>query len=141
MNESTTQNRERSLGSLIVEIREELKEFVSTRAQMIKVELEEALAAAKIAVPLTLVALLLIATGFWLFTLAVVALIASALAGNPYAWFLAFLIVAVAWTALGAVAAFFAYSQFRGRGGFPKRTVEVLKADKVWLQTEARSHL
>jgi hypothetical protein len=86
-------------------------------------------------------ALALVGTGYLLLTLAVVVLVASAFAANPYAWFLAFVIVGVLWTAMGGAAAFFAYNEFRAKGRFPKRSVEVLKADRVWLQTEASNRL
>ena len=91
--------------------------------------------------PLALLALGLLGTGLLLFTGAVVVLVASAFAGNPYAWFFAFAIVGFIWMVLGAGAAFFAYNAFRSKSMFPKRTVEVLQADKVWLQSEARSAL
>jgi uncharacterized membrane protein YqjE len=141
MNETTTTNHERSLASIVSEIREELKDFVNTRVQMIRAEFHETLGAAKVGLPLALVALALVGTGYLLLTLGVVVLVASAITGNPYAWLLAFVIVGVLWTAMGGVAAFFAYNEFRAKGRFPKRSVEVLKADRVWLQTEARSRL
>jgi uncharacterized membrane protein YqjE len=141
MNESAATNHDRSLGSIVSEIRDELKEFLNTRVQMIQSEFHETLDAAKVGLPLALAALALVGTGYLLLTLGVVVLVASAFAGNPYAWFLAFVIVGVLWIAMGAVAAFFAYNEFRAKGRFPKRSVEVLKADRVWLQTEARSRL
>jgi uncharacterized membrane protein YqjE len=141
MNESTTTNHERSLGSIVTEIREELKEFLNTRVQMIQSEFHETLTAAKVGLPLAVAALALVGTGYLLLTLAVVVLVASAFAANPYAWFLAFVIVGVLWTAMGGAAAFFAYNEFRAKGRFPKRSVEVLKADRVWLQTEASNRL
>ena len=120
----------RSLGSIVTEIREELKDFLNTRVQMMKSEFHEALGAIRVALPLALVSLVLIGTGSLLLTAAVVTIVASAFAGSPYAWFFAFVIVGVLWIAIGAIAAFFAYNQIRSRARFPKRTVEVLKADK-----------
>jgi uncharacterized membrane protein YqjE len=131
---------DRSLGSIISEIKEELKEFVNTRVEMVKAELRETVGAAKVAVPLGIMALALGWVAFLMFTLAVVVLIHSAFAGSTYAWFYAFVIVGFLWACFGAVAAFFAYNAIRSHGRFPKRTAEVLKADKMWLQTEARSH-
>jgi membrane protein YdbS with pleckstrin-like domain len=136
MNERSSTTSERSLGAVIAEIREEFKEFASTRVRMIKAEVSESLAAVKIAIPFSAAALFFVFSGALMLTFAAVAAVATAFAGNPWAWFLAFIIIGVLWLILGAVAAFFAYNQFRGR--FPKRTVEVLKADKLWLQTEVR---
>lgn len=143
MNESTPcitrpANPERSLGSVVGEIKEEVKSFIDTRIRMIKAELQESMGAAKVAVPLAALALGLFAIAALLFTAAAVVLVASAFAGNPYAWFFAFVIVGFLWAGFGGIAGFFAAIQFKDR--FPKRTIEVLKADKVWLQTEARSH-
>lgn len=130
---------ERSLGSIVAEIKDEVKEFVNTRVEMVKAELQETASAAKTAVPLILIALALFTTGFLLLTMAAVVLVAYAFAGSALAWFYAAIIVAFVWFCLGASAAFFAYNAFRSHSRFPQRTVQVLKADKAWLQTEARS--
>ena len=124
----TRELNNRSLGSIVSEIREELKSFLNTRVQMMKSEFHEALGAIR--------SLVLIGTGSLLLTGAVVTIVASAFAGSPYAWFFAFVIVGVLWIAIGAIAAFFAYNQIRSRARFPKRTVEVLKADKMWIESE-----
>ena len=134
-------NHERTVRNILHEIGGGLTEFLDTRVQMAKTELRETLGAVKIAVPLAVMAAALVVTGLLLLTLALVSLTASAFAGSPYAWFYAFLIIGFCWVAFGAIAAFFAVNQFRGRGRFPKRTIEVLKADKAWLQSEARGHV
>ena len=128
---------ERSLGSIVSEIRDELKAFLNTRLQMMKSEFQETMGALKVGLPLALLSLGLLGIGGLLLTGAVVTIVAAAFAGNPYAWVFAFLIVGVLWLVMGAMAALFAYNQIRSHGPFPKRTVEVLKADKVWLESEA----
>lgn len=135
------ENHERSLGSIIAEIKDEMKSFITTRVQMVKTELMEAMGALKIAVPLAGMAIIMGATAFLLLSLAVVAAVAIAFQGNPYAYVFAFLIVGAAWLLLGGVMGFIAYNRVRSHGPFPKRSVEVLKADKVWIQTEAGSNL
>src|SRR5215469_6059203 len=130
-------NRERSLGTIMAEIKDELQSFINTRVRMIKTEFQESLGSMAVGLGLSLLCLGLLAIASLLFTAAVVAVIASAFQGNPFAWFLAFVIVGAIWSAFAAIAGIFAYRQFRNR--FPKRTIEVLKADKVWLQSEARS--
>ncbi|HEX6897760.1 MAG TPA: phage holin family protein [Terriglobales bacterium] len=130
---------DRSLGSIISEIKVEFKEFVNTRVRVIKAELHETIGAARTAVPLIITALVLGFISIVLFSLAIVALLASAFPGSPYAWFYGLVIVGVLWIGGAAVAAFFAMNALRANR-FPKRSVEVLKADKIWLQTEARSH-
>jgi uncharacterized membrane protein YqjE len=136
--QTRSRNHERSLGEVINDVKEELKSFINTRIQMVKAEFRESGRAAKVGLPLIVLSLGLLAIASLLLTAAVVVLVASAFAGNPYAWFFAFVIVGFLWAALGAMAGYFAVNQFRGR--FPKRTMEVLRADKVWLQTEMRSH-
>lgn len=130
---------ERSLGSIIAEIKDEVKEFVATRVEMIKAELQETAEAARTAVPLIIIALGLFITGLLLLTMAAVVLVAFAFAGSALAWFYAAIIVAFVWFCVGATAAFFAYNAFRSHSRFPQRTVQVLKADKAWLQSEVRS--
>jgi uncharacterized membrane protein YqjE len=132
-------NGSRSLGAILADIVEELQEFVNTRIQMVKSELHETIMAVSVALPLGLLALILASTGFLLLTAAVVVLVASAFAGSPYAWFYAFVIVGVVWIAFAGMAAFLASNEFRAKAKFPKHTVEVLKADKVWIESEART--
>jgi hypothetical protein len=135
MAEINQHNRNRSLRSILAETKQELKQFLSTRIEILKSEFRETLSALRVALPLGLAALAFVGTAFLLLTAAAVALVASAFAGNPYAWFFALVIVGVLWTALGAVAAFFAYNSIRSKGMFPRRTVAVLKADKLWLES------
>ena len=130
-------NQERSLAAIINETKDELKSFLNTRVRMIKTEFHESVGSIAIGLGLSLLCLGLLAIASLLFTGAVLAVVASAFAGNPYAWVLGFAIVGAIWSAFAAVAGIFAYRQFRNI--FPKRTIEVLKADKVWLQSEARS--
>jgi len=132
-------NNARGLGAILADIVQELQEFVNTRIQMVKSELHETMSAVSVALPLGLLALILVGTGFLLLTGAVVVVIAAAFAGHAYAWLYAFLIVGVVWIAFGGVSAFFAYNEFRSKAKFPKHTVEVLKADKVWIESEART--
>ncbi len=139
MHDVRAENHTRSLGAILSDIAGELKEFLNTRIQMIKAELHETMTAVSVAIPLGLVALVLFATGFLLLTAAVVALVAAAFAGHAHAWVFAFAIVGVVWIGFGGVAAFFAYNEFRSKSMFPKHTVEVLKADKIWLESEART--
>jgi uncharacterized membrane protein YqjE len=139
MNEIPAGNNARSLSGIIAELREEAKQFLNTRLHMLKSELHETLASLRVAVPLGVLTLMFMVTAFLLFSAAIVTLVASAFAGNPYAWFFGCIIVAALWVIFGGVAAFFAYNEFRSKSVFPKRTLEVLKADKTWIESEART--
>lgn len=134
-------HEERSLAGIIAEIRAELKEFVQTRVQLLRSELKETAASVKVALPMAILAVVLLATGYLLLTLAIVGLVAVAFWNNPYVWFFSFLIVGFLWLLGGVMMAFFAANQFKTRAVFPKKTLEVLRADKAWLQNEARSEV
>ena len=121
---------------LLLEMKGELLDFVTTRYELLRAEIQESIAALKAAAPLALIAIVLLATAYLLLTLAVVGLIAVAFVGNPYAWFFAFLIAGGAWALFGIMAAFLAVRSLRSLGLFPKKTIEVLKADKVWIDRE-----
>jgi len=139
MDEFDAMNQSRSLGNIIAEIRDQIRQLLQTRLELVKAELRETLAGVRVAVPLVLAGLAFFVTAFLLFSLAVVALIVAAFSGNPYAWFFGFAIVGILWVICGGLLAFFAYNEFRSKAKFPKRTVEVLKADKDWLGSEARA--
>ena len=126
-----------SVPNLMREIIEELKEFFSTRLQVAKSELQQTLTYIKAALPLTLIALVFVFTAFLLFTSAAVALVALVFTGNPWSWVIALASVGAAWTLVGIASGYLAYNRLRTRIGFPKRTLEVLKADRAWLQSEA----
>ena len=129
----------RSLAEVVRELKDELKEFVDTRVQLAKSELQETIAAVRGGIPLAIVALVLAGTGYLLLTLAIVGLVAVAFWGSPYAWFLAFLIVGIVWLMFGGIVAYLAYKQFRSHGMFLKKTMKVLEQDKLWIESEARS--
>jgi uncharacterized membrane protein YqjE len=139
MHDMRLDSNARSVGAILADIVQELQEFVNTRIQMIKSELHETMSAVSVALPLGVLALILGATGFLLLTAAIVVIVASAFAGSAYAWFYSFIIIGVVWLAFAGTAAFFAYNEFRAKAKFPKHTVEVLKADKVWIESEART--
>jgi len=131
----------RSLAAIISEMRDELKQFVQTRIELLKREIQVNLGAIRATAPLIAVGVLFLTTAYLLLTIALVALIATAFVGSAYAWFYAFLIVGVVWLIIGAIAACMAVREFRKRGLMPRRTMGVLKADNIWLQQEAKGHL
>ena len=131
----------RTLAGVVAELKDELKEFISTRIQMLKSELRDKISSLKVAAPLGIIALVLLGTAYLLFTLMLVALVAVAFEGSSYQWFLSFLIVGVLWSIVGGMCALFAWREFRQQGLAPKKTMKVLKEDQVWLQTEARTQL
>jgi hypothetical protein len=132
---------ERTLAGLIVEIRDEIQEFLQTRVVMLKSEFQETVRAFQAAAPSALLALVLLGSAYLLFTLGLVGLIAVAFWNNPYHWFFSIFNCWSGVVSLGGLAAYFAWNRLRTHGLFPRRTVEVLKADKAWMQNQVRTQL
>ena len=130
---------EKSLGDVLLETREELKEFVRTRVAMLQAEVREKMQTFKYAVPLLLVAMTLLLAGWITLTFALVALLHSWLLPNAYAWTWAALIVSGAYLIGGLAVGLFAYAEIKQAGLAPKRTLSVLKQDQAWIQKEARA--
>jgi len=72
------------------------------------------------------------------FTLALVALVFALLPDNAYRWCIAFAAIGALWLILGGIAAYMAKRELEVKGLLPKRTVEVLKEDKMWIQSEVK---
>lgn len=129
----------RSLAEVISEIKDEVKEFVQTRASMFVAEMREKISNSKTGAIYAGVALVLGWMGLLMLSVALAALVAVAFWGSPYAWFFGFLIIGLLWTIMAAMLAIAAVRQFRDLA--PKRTIQVLKEDKIWLQNEARNQI
>ena len=125
---------ERSLQGTLQEIKNEIKEFVQTRFEIFKQEMQDKLSAYKAAMPMAIAGALFLATAWFLITGSIVAAIALALG-----WPLAFLIVGFAYFILGATAGWLAFKEITSQTMKPERTLEVLKQDQVWIEQEAKS--
>ena len=134
MNDYSKAPPERSLGDLIAELKHEATGFFTTRVEMFRSEFQETMRGWKSLLPLAVIAVVLLATAYALFTLAVVSLVVVAFWGNPYHWFFV-------WAVSGVLVAFFAKVTFRNRGLFPRKSLSVLQADRLWLQMETKGHL
>ena len=129
----------RRVSEILAEMKAEFVEFVQTRIAMLRTELRDSLRLAKVALPLVGAAALLLGTAFLLFTGALVGLVLAAFPHSLYRWFFACLIVGLFWGIIGAVAAYLAKREFRSKSIMPKRTFEVLKGDKRWIESEVRN--
>jgi hypothetical protein len=134
-------NNDRSLAAIISEMKGELKDFAQTRIEMLKQEMQEKLGRLKIAAPLAAAAVLLLLTAYLLITLALVAAVSAAFASSPFRWFFGFGIVGLVWAIFGGVAGYFAKRELELKTLAPKRTIDVLKGDKVWLQREVKNQV
>lgn len=131
----------KSIASILAETRDSFKEFIATRIALFRTELQEKLASLKRGAPLAIVALLFLSTAYVLFTLAAVGVVLALLPGNPWRWCLAFLAVAVLWSIVGAIAASMAMKRMALKELVPRRTLNVLKGDGVWIRSEVKNQI
>jgi uncharacterized membrane protein YqjE len=124
----------RTLQSTLQEIKNELKDFVQTRFEILKNEMQQKMSAYKAALPMAVVAILLLATTWFLLTGAIVAAIALALG-----WPAAFAIVGGAYLIFGMLVGWLAYKEVTAQSVKPERTLQVLKQDQIWIEQEAKS--
>jgi hypothetical protein len=132
-------HNEKSIGTVISETKQEVKEFIQTRIAIFKAEITEKVRTWKYAVPMLLGALVLLLAAWIVLTFALVALLAGMFQPSPYAWLFGALIIGGAYLLLGLALGWFAYSELSATGVAPQRTLEVLKQDQVWIQNEART--
>jgi len=136
---TVNQGNGRTLAEVLAETRDEIKDFIQTRVQLLVSEMKEKAAKSKSAAILGAIAAVLGITAFLLLTLAGVGLIAVAFWGSPYAFFWGFLIVGLFYGLIAGMLAMGAARQLKSFA--PQKTIEVLKEDKIWLQSEARSQV
>jgi len=134
-------HRERPIGEVLNDLKTELKDFVATRIEMLRSEMNEKLGAIKDAAPAIVIGAVLGITAWILISLALAFLISMAFEGKPYQYALSFGIVAIVYAIAGAVAIGYGYSSIKARGMTPERTLRVLKQDQVWIKTEAKTEL
>jgi uncharacterized membrane protein YqjE len=130
---------EKSIATLLAETRDELKQFVATRLNILKAEMDEKISRIKSVIPLAIVAALFLLSGWMVLTFALVALLHALFVPSVYAWLWASLIVTAVYLAVGAIAGWLAYSEIKATSLPPTRTLKVLQQDQVWIQNEART--
>ena len=130
---------EKSIATVLAETREELKEFLSTRLEMLRAELKEKTSTWKQAIVMLVIAAVLLVAAWMTLTFALIAFFHALFITSVYSWLFAGLIVGGIYLLIGGLAGWFGYSELRAAGVKPTRTLEVLKQDQVWIQNEARS--
>jgi hypothetical protein len=138
-NEYTSNGR--SVAEVMHEFREDLKDFVTTRIQMLRNEISEKVGAWKMGLPTMVMGLVLLATAFMLFTAGLVNAIALAFAAQPWGFAVSFFIVMAIYALAGGMLALYGWRTIKAGGLAPEKTIRVLKQDQVWLKTEARTQL
>jgi uncharacterized membrane protein YqjE len=130
---------DKSIATILAETKQEIVQFVTTRVSILKAEMDEKIRRLKSVVPLLVVALTLLLSGWMAFTFALIALLHALFMPSAYAWLWASLIVTVVYLAMGAVTGWFAYAEIKSTNLTPSRTLKVLQQDQVWIQNEART--
>ena len=130
---------EKSIATILAETRDEIKQFIATRVNMLKMEIGEKVRTVKSVLPLLFFALALLWAGWMALTLALIALLHGLFMPSVYAWGWAALIVAGAYLVLGTAVGWFVYAEIKAVGLAPNRTLTVLKQDQTWIQNEART--
>ena|SRR2546423_4293349 len=125
------------LGAVLHEVKDDLKEFLETRYEMLAGEVREKVTVWKTSLPMLGIALVLGATAFLCITFAIIAALRPLFDGD-YAWAIAAVIVAAVYLVVAGTIAWLAYRELKYAGVTPRRTMEVLKQDQVWIQNEAR---
>lgn len=126
----------KSISDVLHDFKNEFSIFVATRLQLLQEEMSQKATAIKAALPMMIVGLVFLLTTLFLFTGALVALIAVLLAGNRWAYVISFAAVGVVYGILGAILAMIGKSALAKQGVKPEKTIRVLQDDKVWLKTE-----
>jgi len=132
-------NTEKPIGTLLSETKEEFKEFLDTRLQLLKAEINEKMTRWKASVPLLAIAAAFLLSGWMVLTFAFVALLHALFLPSAYSWLWAGLIVAGIYFIGGIVLGWMGYSELTSVSVTPERTLKVLKQDQVWIQNETRA--
>jgi len=130
---------EKSIATILAETKDELKQFVTTRVSILKAEMDEKISRIKSVIPLAVVAVLFLLSGWMVLTFALIALLHSLFMPSVYAWLWASLIVTAVYLLVGGIAGGLAYSEIQATHLAPIRTLKVLQQDQVWIQNEART--
>src|SRR5437016_74814 len=124
----------KSIGQVAAELKNDARDFLSTRLQMLSQEMGEKLKSWKVALPLLVIAGVLGGMAFVVFTFALVSFLAAVFAPSPYAWCYGALIVAAFYFVAAFLAYYFGKRELAQTGVAPTRTLRVLKQDQIWIQ-------
>jgi hypothetical protein len=129
---------ERSLSSLIIEVRDVIKSFAATRLQILRLELKERGGTLMVAVALSAAGAVLVGTSYLICTFALVALVAAFFRSTPFAWFYASGMVALLYLFVGGSAIYLALRELKSKPWAPKTTLEIMKGDILWMKAESK---
>jgi uncharacterized membrane protein YqjE len=130
---------DKSLAASLSEMKQEFKDFVQTRVQLLKTETAEKWSVWKRALIWMAVAAVSLITGWFVFVFSLVALVHALLTSVGYGWFWGAIIVSAVFLFLGVVTGATGYGMMKTSGLAPTRTLKVLQQDRAWAQDQMRS--
>ncbi len=130
---------DKSIGAVLSETKEELKEFLRTRLEILQADLGEKLVTWKREIPLLVLAAALVSAGWLALAFAAAALIHVWFLPSPYAWWWGGAMVAVVYLIAGIALGRWAYAKVSAAGVTPRHTLEVLKQDQLIMRDETRA--
>ena len=139
MHVATENNR--SIGQVVTELKNDARDFVSTRLQILTQEMNDKVKVWKVAIPMLVVAAFLAGIALLVLTFAIVAFLAGIFQPSPYAWCYGALIVTAFYTIAAFGLFYLGKRELSTTGVSPTRTLRVLKQDQIWIQNEARSQV
>ena len=128
----------KSLQQVLHEIKDELRDFISTRVGLLRAELVDKWDSMKAALPMIAAGAVLLVAAFFAFTFGLIAL-AAAMIGGEFRWAIGAGIVFALYGLIGGVLAWMGSKQISAEGLAPDRTLRVLKQDQMWIKNEARA--
>lgn len=131
----------RTVVQALNDCKEDLKEFISTRLQILRSEMTGKVAGIKRSLPALLAGAMLLLGAFFLFTWGLVAFFAMFMLGRPYAYVVAFFLVAILYALIGGIAVALGMKNLASNGLKPTRTMRVLQDDQIWLQSEVKTQI
>jgi uncharacterized membrane protein YqjE len=126
------------LAGIFLDIKDELLSFVETRIRLFQSEFKETAESMKGWLPLAAAAAVLLGTAYLLLTAALVNFVSFGFLGSRFRWPISFSLVGGLEALAGVIALAKARAALRNRGTFPRKTVEILKADGLWLKGEVK---
>lgn len=130
-------NNGKSIAAVLQEFKAEFSTFIATRIQMLQEEMKQKSTAFKAAIPSIVIGVVFLLTAWFALTGGIIAVVAIALAGNPWAVPIAFGAVTVLYGLIGLILALMGKKALSKASLKPEKTIRVLQDDKAWLQTEA----
>ena len=130
---------EKSIAAVLAETKQELQEFIATRINILKSDINEKLKTWKWAVPLLLLSLSILLAAWITVTIGLAAAVHVWFLPSAYSWFFAGIIVGVLYAVIGGSLFLFSWRELRQAGVAPVHTLEVLKEDQIWIRKETRA--